>query len=80
MPAPKLDEELLKRRPGTVLTNGTTSNDEAVFKLLYLALKNISRRWTMPIPHWGSALNQFAIIFEGREPLGGLMMGAIETS
>ena len=55
-------------------------SDEAVFKLLYLALKNISRRWTMPIPHWGSALNQFAILFEGRVPLGGLMMGAIETS
>lgn len=47
-------------------------SDEAVFKLLYLGLRNISQRWTMPIQNWGSAINQFAIIFEGRVPLGGL--------
>ncbi len=47
-------------------------SDEAVFKLLYLGLRNISQRWTMPIQNWGSALNQFAIIFEGRVPPGGL--------
>ena len=47
-------------------------SDEAVFKLLYLGLRNISQRWTMPIQNWGSAVNQFAIIFEGRVPLGGL--------
>jgi putative transposase len=46
--------------------------DEAVFKLLYLALRNISKRWTMPIREWSSAMNQFAIIFEGRVPMGGL--------
>jgi putative transposase len=45
-------------------------NDEAVFKLMYLALRNISRRWTMPIPNWSAALNQFAILFEGRVPMG----------
>jgi putative transposase len=43
-------------------------NDEAVFKLLYLALRNISQRWTMPIKNWSGALNQFAILFEGRVP------------
>jgi putative transposase len=47
-------------------------SDEAVFKLLYLALKNISKRWTMPIRDWGAAMNQFAIIFGGRVPMGGL--------
>src|SRR5215208_6547082 len=47
-------------------------SDEAVFKLLYLALRNISKRWTMPIRDWGAAMNQFAIIFEGRVPMGGL--------
>nr|MDQ3819942.1 transposase [Acidobacteriota bacterium] len=47
-------------------------NDEAVFKLLYLALRNICRRWTMPIPNWSGALNQFAILFDGRVPMGGL--------
>lgn len=45
---------------------GALPNDEAVFKLLYLALRNISRRWTLPIRNWEAALNQFAIHFEGR--------------
>jgi putative transposase len=44
-------------------------NDEAVFKLMYLALRNISRRWTMPIPNWSAALNQ---LFDGRVSMGGL--------
>jgi putative transposase len=43
-------------------------NDEAMFKLLYLALTNISQKWTMPIKDWKSALNQFSIIFEERLP------------
>jgi len=41
-------------------------NDEAVFKLLYLALRNIEKKWTMPIKNWNQALQQFAIAFEGR--------------
>ena len=44
-------------------------NDEAVTKLLYLALRNASRKWTMPIHDWKQAMNQFAIHFEGRVPL-----------
>lgn len=43
-------------------------SDEAVFKILYLALKNISKRWTMPIQNWSAAMNQFAILFENRLP------------
>lgn len=48
---------------------GSFPNDESVFKLLYLALRNIAKKWTMPIRDWKSALNQFAILFEGRMPL-----------
>jgi transposase-like protein len=45
-------------------------NDEAAMKLLFMGLKNISRKWTMPIRDWGAALNQFAIIYgEDRVPL-----------
>jgi len=47
-------------------------NDEAVFKLMYLGLRNISKRWTMPIRDWSAALNQLAILFEGRVPVAGL--------
>ncbi len=45
-------------------------SDEAVFKILYLALRNISKRWTMPIANWSGAMNQFAILFENRLPSG----------
>lgn len=47
---------------------GSFPNDEAMFKLLYLALTNISKKWTMPIKDWKSALNQFSIMFEDRLP------------
>src|SRR5210317_2278765 len=47
---------------------GSFPNDESMLKLLYLALKNISKKWTMPIHHWRSALNQFSIMFEDRMP------------
>ena len=41
-------------------------NDDAVFNILYLALQNISKKWTMPIKNWNSAMNQFMIKFEDR--------------
>jgi transposase-like protein len=45
-------------------------NEEAAMKLIFMGLKNISKKWTMPIRDWGTALNQFAIIYgEDRVPL-----------
>jgi len=41
-------------------------SDEAALKQLYLALNNISKKWTMPIRDWGVAMNRFAIMFEDR--------------
>src|ERR1700730_2740710 len=43
-------------------------SDEAVYKVLYLAILNISRKWTMPIRDWKPALNRFAIEFAERFP------------
>jgi putative transposase len=43
--------------------------DESAFKQIYLALKNISKKWTMPLQDWGQALNHFHILFEQRCPL-----------
>jgi transposase-like protein len=37
-----------------------------VKKLFYLALNNISKKWTMPIRDWKAAFNPFAIQFEDR--------------
>jgi len=47
---------------------GSFPNDAAMFKLLYLALNNIAKKWTMPIRDWKAALNRFTILFEGRMP------------
>ena len=44
-------------------------NDEAAIKLLYMALKNITKKWTMPIRGWPQAINQFAIRCEDRLPI-----------
>jgi putative transposase len=46
-------------------------HDEAIFKLLYLALTNAAKKWTMPIKNWPIALQQFAIFFAGRVPIPG---------
>jgi transposase-like protein len=43
-------------------------NAESAFKLVYLAIREASRKWTMPIKNWKAALNHFAILFEGRMP------------
>ena len=43
-------------------------SDEAVSKLFYLALMNISKKWTMPLQNWKAALNRFSIQFEDRMP------------
>jgi len=45
------------------------STDDAIYKILYLALNNVSKKWTMPIKNWGVALNQFAIYFGDRVPM-----------
>jgi putative transposase len=41
---------------------------ESALKLVYLAIHEASRRWTMPIVGWKAALNHFAIVFEDRLP------------
>jgi len=42
---------------------------DAAMKLVFMALRNISKKWTMPLRDWGCALNQFAIIYGSRVPL-----------
>jgi putative transposase len=43
-------------------------SDEAVYKVIYLAMRNISKKWTMPIRDWKPALNRFAVEFAERFP------------
>lgn len=45
---------------------GSFPDDDAAQKLLYLGLKNLAKKWTMPVRDWGEAVNQFSIIYEDR--------------
>ena len=49
-------------------SRGSFPSDEALLKWFYLALNNISKKWTMPLRDWKAALTRFTIQFEGRMP------------
>ena len=52
-----------------VLKNrGAFPNDESIMKLMFMALRNVAKKWTLPIRDWRSALNQFVILFGDRVP------------
>jgi putative transposase len=42
---------------------------DAALKGVFVAIREASKKGTMPIPHGKQALNHFAILFEGRMPL-----------
>ena len=43
-------------------------NEESALKIVYMAIHEAAKKWTMPIHHWKQALNHFAILYEGRMP------------
>src|SRR5688572_432584 len=43
-------------------------NEESALKLVFLAIREAAKKWTMPIHHWKQALNHFAILYENRMP------------
>lgn len=49
-----------------IKNRGHFPNDEAATKLIWLALRNIAKNWTMPAITWRAAKNQFAILFAER--------------
>jgi len=62
--------ESLNRSLRKVLkTKGAFPNDESIIKLMYLAMQNIAKKWTLPLRDWGSVINQLSIKFEWRVPL-----------
>ncbi len=40
--------------------------DDAVIKSVYLALREATKKWTLPIRNWGIVLKQYLAIFESR--------------
>jgi len=51
-----------------IKNRGHFPSDEAATKLLYLALRNAAKKWTMPPRIWKQAMNQFAVLFHDRFP------------
>ena len=51
-----------------VRNRGHFPTENALMKVLYLAIQGVSKKWTMPIRDWKLALNRFAIMFADRFP------------
>jgi transposase-like protein len=49
-----------------IKTRGHFPNDEAAAKLIWLALRNITAKWSRSAHDWKQAMNQFAILYEDR--------------
>ena len=47
-------------------TRRSFPTDDSVMKILYLALHQISKKWTMPIRDWKAAMSQFMIMYSDR--------------
>ena len=47
-------------------TKGAFTSDNALLKLVYLVVQNISEKWTMPLHNWNLTLSQLFIMFEDR--------------
>ena len=47
-------------------TKDAFTSDMALMKLIYLAHKNIKKKWTMPLANWGTTAQKLAIWFPGR--------------
>lgn len=50
-------------------TKGAFASDKALIKLVYLATRNIEKKWTSPLQNWGQTVQQLSITFEGRVPI-----------
>ncbi len=40
--------------------------DDSIRKIIFMSVKEISKKWTVPVRDWGLAYSQLAIFFEDR--------------
>lgn len=40
--------------------------DDSIRKVVYMSVRKVSKKWTMPVRDWGLAYAQFTIFFEDR--------------
>jgi len=51
-------------------TKGAFTNENALFKLIFCAIKQITAKWNMPVPNWSLAISQLDIYFPNRLKFG----------
>lgn len=61
-------EALNRQLRKTLKTRGAFPSEEAALKLLFMALQQAQKKWTMPIHNWRWALNYFTILWPDRMP------------
>jgi putative transposase len=61
-------ESLNRTLRKSVKNRGHFSTEDGLMKVLYLAIKGVSKKWTLPVRDWKQALNQFSIMFAERLP------------
>jgi putative transposase len=61
-------EALNRQLRKTLKTRGAFPTEEAALKLLFMALQQAQKKWTMPIHNWRQALNYFTILWPERMP------------
>ena len=49
-----------------IKTRGAFPNEEAALKLLFLAIRQAAKKWTMPVKNWSEALNYFTVLWPER--------------
>ena len=66
MPKEKTPEKAREKSRKVTKTKGAFTSDMALLKLMYLATKNIEKKWTMPLANWSITVSQLSIIFGDR--------------
>ena len=61
-------ENLNRQLRKVTKTRGHMPSDDAALKLLFLAVRNVTKTWKGRDRAWTRALHQFAVHFEGRIP------------
>ena len=51
-----------------IKTRGAFPHEESALKLLFLAIRQACKKWTMPVSNWSQALNYFTVLWPERMP------------
>jgi len=51
-----------------IKNRGIFPNDTSAIKIVYLAIQQASKRWTMPIRDWGPVMNRLLVEYGERFP------------